>query len=405
MLLNVIFCNATFAKKKKTELCMFRLGLIGYGGFGRFLYHAWQQVTEVSLVAIADPVLHALPPGVQGYPDWQDLLAHADVEGVAIAVPPYLHATIACAAMEAGKHVLIEKPPALTFEEARRLQEIQTRTGRVAMVDFVLRYTPLVALVYRWCREGTFGKLRRVVVENYAQDATLPPTHWFWDPKQSGGILIEHGIHFIDLVQGCTTAQPVKVQGAGIWRTPEQMDRMLATVVYADGLMTTHYHAFAGPGFFEHTSLRFVFDLARLELTGWIPSKGHLTALLTESVAQQLQMLPFFQAIRQVPIEAVPDESRPEGWGLTHTPTDLHVCRFGEHTYTVDVLLEGTFTLPSSKGEIYQEALRAVLRDFVQAARHPHHRPQVTLQEGLASLQVALEASREAGLPVGYNGA
>uniref|UniRef100_A0A7V2B031 Gfo/Idh/MocA family oxidoreductase n=1 Tax=Rhodothermus marinus TaxID=29549 RepID=A0A7V2B031_RHOMR len=384
---------------------MFRLGLIGYGGFGRFLHHAWQQMTDVALVAIADLALPKLPAGIQGYTDWQALLTHADVEGVAIAAPPHLHAAIACAAMEAGKHVLIEKPPALTLEEVRWLQETQARTGRVAMVDFVLRYTPLVALVHTWCREGTFGRLRRVVVENYAQDATLPPTHWFWDPSQSGGILVEHGIHFIDLVQGCTSAALVKVQGAGVWRTPRQMDRMLATVVYADGLVATHYHAFAGPGFFEHTSLRFVFDLARLELTGWIPRNGHLVALATESVAQQLQTLPFFRTLRQLPVEAVPDESRPEGWGLTSTSTDPHVCRFGEHAYSVDLLLEGTFALSASKAEIYQEALRAVLQDFVQAIRHPDHQPRVMLREGLVSLQVALEASRQAGLPVGYNGA
>jgi len=376
---------------------MFRLGLIGYGGFGRFLHHAWQSLPDVSVVAVADPALETSPPGVRGVRSWEVLLADPEIDGVAIATPPHTHASIACAAMEAGKHVLIEKPPALTPAEMQRLQETQARTRRIALVDFVLRYTPLVALMQRWSQRRLFGPLRRVIVENYAQDATLPPGHWFWDPTRSGGILVEHGIHFIDLVNACTTAAAVHVTGYGVRRNAYQMDRMLATVVYEDGLIATHYHAFAGPGFFEHTSIRFIFDLARIELTGWIPRVGRLVALVSPEIETHLQELPGLQVVQREPVVALPDESRPEGWGLPGAELEGRSCvRVGTHVYHVDTFIEATFALTASKAEVYREGLRAVLRDFVQAITQPDHRPRILLDEALQSLQVALQAAAQA---------
>lgn len=378
-------------------MLMFRLGLIGYGGFGRFLHHAWQSLPDVHVVAVADPALDTPPPGVRGVRSWEALLADPEIDGVAIATPPHTHAAIVCAAMEAGKHVLIEKPPALTPIEAQRLRETQARTGRVALVDFVLRYTPLVALMQRWSQTRLFGPLRRVIVENYAQDATLPPEHWFWDPTQSGGILVEHGIHFIDLVNACTVAAPVHVAGYGVRRSTHQMDRVLATVVYEDGLVATHYHAFAGPGFFEHTSIRFVFDLARVELIGWIPRVGRLVALVSPETETHLQELPGLQVVQRVPVVDLPDESRPEGWGLTVAEAEGRSrVRVGTHTYHIDTFIEATFALAASKAEVYREGLRAVLRDFVQAATQPDHRPQILLDEALQSLHVALRAAEQA---------
>lgn len=375
---------------------MFRMGLVGYGGFGHFLHQAWQSLPNVQLVAVADPVATP-PPGIRGERNWQMLLADPTIDAIAIATPPHTHATIACAAMEAGKHVLIEKPPALTQAEAQRLRETQVRTGRVAVVDFVLRYTPLVALMQRWSHMGCFGPLRRVIVENYAQDATLPPAHWFWDPAQSGGILVEHGIHFIDLVNACTSATPVHVAAYGVRRNKRQTDRVLATVVYEDGLMATHYHAFAGPGFFEHTSIRFIFDLARIELTGWIPQAGRLVALVSPASQAHLQELPGLQIIQRVPVADLPDQSRPEGWGLSASMVeDRSHFQVGEHVYSVDTFIEATFALAASKAEIYQEGLRAVLQDFVRAATHPDGRPRVSLEESLRSLHIALEAQAQA---------
>ena len=94
--------------------------------------------------------------------------------------------------MEAGKHVLIEKPVATALSDAERLLEIRDRTKRVAAVDFMMRFTPLAEILARWTINKPFGDLRHATVENHAQDEFLPPDHWFWNSAQSGGILVEH---------------------------------------------------------------------------------------------------------------------------------------------------------------------------------------------------------------------
>ena len=93
--------------------------------------------------------------------------------------------------MEAGKHVIIEKPVATTSADADRLVEIRDRIGRVAAVDFMMRCTPIVEAIASWKPKLPFGRLRRVVIENHAQDETIDADHWFWDASQSGGILVE----------------------------------------------------------------------------------------------------------------------------------------------------------------------------------------------------------------------
>lgn len=87
--------------------------------------------------------------------------------------------------MEAGKHVIIEKPVATTSADADRLLEIRDRTGRVAAVDFMMRFTPIVEAIASWKHELPFGRLRRVVIENHAQDETISAGHWFWDTTRA----------------------------------------------------------------------------------------------------------------------------------------------------------------------------------------------------------------------------
>jgi predicted dehydrogenase len=217
-----------------------------------------------------------------------------------------------------------------------------------------------------------------VVVENYAQDETLPPEHWFWNPALSGGILVEHAVHFIDIVQSCVTTPAQRVDGIGLQRNTNQTDRMMATVVYEDGLVATHYHAFTRPSVFERTSMRFVFDLAQLDIEGWIPLSGRITALARSETRPALARLPGFQVVHE--------EILNDG---THTRR----LQSGGKTYEADHLIEGTFAIPMSKSDIYAACLQGLMADFVAAIHDPSHRMRVTLEDGLASLDMALRAT------------
>jgi predicted dehydrogenase len=376
---------------------MLRLGIIGYGGFGPFLHGAWAAMEGVEVAAVADADPRRDPGGVRFYPRWEDLVADPGLDLVSVATPPATHADIACAALEAGKHVLVEKPRATRREDALRILAARDRAGRVVTVDYMLRFNPVVEAVHAWCRNGSFGRLRRVVVENYAQDETLPPEHWFWDPERSGGILVEHAVHFIDLVNACTPAPPARVDGLAVRRNARQEDRVMATVLYEDGLVASHYHAFSRPGFFERTSLWFVFDLAQVEVEGWIPMAGRVTALVSPETEPALGRLPGFQPYRERDLAEVEDVSRPEGWGDGGqgggAPRSLSS---GGESYPATALVEGVFAVPGTKAQAYAGALRALLADVRAAIGDPRHRMRVTLQDGLASLDVALRAAAEA---------
>ena len=374
----------------------YQIGIIGYGGFGQFLHHAWQSMPEVKVSAVSDqnPANQPRDDQISFYQNWRDLLTDAEIDLVVVATPPVTHAEIACAALEAGKHVLIEKPLATTIADAERIAEAQRKTGRIAAVDYMLRYNPLIAVLAELSQNKILGELRRVVVENYAQDEVLPPEHWFWNRKISGGILVEHAVHFIDLVHLLSARTPQLIQGSTHRRSTGQEDIVTATILYDNGLIATHYHSFTRPGFFERTTIRLVFDLGEIELEGWTPLKGHLRALVDEQANDYLQKLPGLRVLESRKIDELADESRPEGWGNTSEEARLQrqqvQCR--GITYPVERLIIAEFSLGSPKRQVYAACLRALLTDLIASIADPSHQAKVTLEDGLKSLEIAVQA-------------
>ncbi len=375
----------------------FQVGIIGYGGFGQYLHQAWEGHTEVVVAATADAdPARQPPPAIRFYAHWQDLLSDPDIDIVSVATPCSSHVEIAVAALKHGKHVLVEKPLATTREGAREIIAARDAAGCVAAVNYMQRYNPLVQAVKALSDNDTLGVLRRIAVENYAADDQLPPQHWFWDLERSGGILVEHGVHFFDLADYLSGATPVQVNGSAARRPDGRIDRMQAGVQYDNGLLAGHYHAFNVPGYFEQTTIRLVFDLARIELTGWIPQQGRITALVaTENIAA-LERLPNFETISKTPVKDLTDESRPEGWGLSAEEAEAGqgvVC--GGVNYKADLMVEGRFKADGDKQAVYTGCLRALQADFLAAVRGD--RPvSVPLEHGLQSLDTALKATAQA---------
>ncbi|EST38263.1 hypothetical protein N566_08420, partial [Streptomycetaceae bacterium MP113-05] len=139
--------------------------------------------------------------------DWRALLARDDVQLVDICTPGASHAEIAIAALEAGKHVLCEKPLANTVAEAeamvRAARDARAR-GQVAMVGFNYRRTPALALARDLIARGRLGELRHVRVA-YLQDWLVDPAFplaWRLRRDQAGsGALGDLGAHAVDLAQ------------------------------------------------------------------------------------------------------------------------------------------------------------------------------------------------------------
>jgi predicted dehydrogenase len=348
-----------------------RVGLVGYGGFGRFLEAAWNALDGVEVAAVADPVQG--PDARPTYRDWRDLVARDDLDLVAVATPPATHAEIGVAALEAGRHLLVEKPVALTLADADRLIRARDASDRVAAVDFLLRFNPIVEALTAWARERPFGPLTRLVVENEAQGETMAPEHWFWDPAQSGGLLVEHAVHFLDLAAACSGAPPVRVEGWARRHADGRADRMMALVEHADGLLATHYHAFTRPAAFERTTLRFTFEAAEVECEGWVPMGGRVrtAARRTEVQEQALMRLPGVASVGAPAGSVAPSPS------VSAAESEAWAC----------------FALPGSKDAAYRVAVQAMVQDVRRAIADPAHAVRAPLEAGREALAVALAAS------------
>ena len=372
----------------------YKLGIIGFGGFGKFLYQAWSTLDSIEIAAVADLIHQETNiPTIKFYEKWEDLLANDEIEIVSIATPPSTHAEIACAAMKSGKNVIIEKPLALSVEDARKIISTRDETNVKATVDYMMRFNPIVEVLAGWKENRPFGKLNRVVVENYAQDEALPQDHWFWDRSLSGGILVEHGVHFFDLINFISGSEVKKVQGWQSERNEHMVDKVFANLEYENGLLASFYHSFSRPGIFEDTSIRLSYDLAQIELNGWIPLRGEVTALLNDNTFEDLKKLPGIRITEKQPIENIKDDSRPEGWGDINIGKKKGVVQSGGIEYRVEFLVSALFELDKNKSEIYKDSLRELIADFISVIEGDDKNKTLSLEDGLKSLETAILAS------------
>jgi predicted dehydrogenase len=188
-----------------------RAGVIGTGFIGPAHVEALRRLPNVEVAALADvdePTARAKAAalGVESaYGDWRALLERPDVEVVHVCTPNHLHAGMAAAALQAGKHVVCEKPLATASAEAEGLARLAAeRPRQAAAVHYNVRYYPLIRELKAMREEGFFGDLF-AVHGSYLQDWLFYPTDWSWrlDPALSGPsrAVADIGSHWMDLVE------------------------------------------------------------------------------------------------------------------------------------------------------------------------------------------------------------
>jgi predicted dehydrogenase len=186
--------------------------IVGTGFIGPAHLEAFRRIgIEVAGLVERDPetaVAKAAELGVkQGYPSLEAALADPQVDVVHLAVPNHLHAPFAKAALAAGKHVLCEKPLAMTSLESAELAALARESGRVAAVNYNLRFYPLVHEAREILRAGDLGRTF-LVHGAYLQDWLLHDTDWSWrlDPKAGGALraVADIGTHWLDMVSFVT---------------------------------------------------------------------------------------------------------------------------------------------------------------------------------------------------------
>jgi len=186
-----------------------RVGFIGAGWADRVQIPVFRlgglmpQAIAASAPANAARVAarHAIP---NVHDDWRALVENPAVDIVSICTPPALHAEIAVAALQAGKHVICEKPTARTVAEAETmLAAAQAAPNQLAIIDHELRFHPQRLHLRQLIKEGYVGTVLHVTLDRLGGDRLDATRPWSWwsDAEQGGGMLGAVGSHLIDLAR------------------------------------------------------------------------------------------------------------------------------------------------------------------------------------------------------------
>jgi len=235
-----------------------RIGLIGCGAVARRIHlpgFRASGIADVVAFAGGSPASATAAATEWGggavCENWREVLARADVDAVDICTPNSLHAEIAIAAAEAGKHVLVEKPIARTLAEADAMIAAARAAGVVMMTAHNVRFAPPFVAMRRAISQGRLGALRgfRAAFGHAGPEAWAPGAKWFLDPEAAGGgVLLDLGIHVADVLRAVLGEEIVEVAAMV---TPGDVERAaqvaLRTSSGALGSMHVSWDALPGP--------------------------------------------------------------------------------------------------------------------------------------------------------------
>ena len=203
-----------------TEGSTLGVGLVGYAFMGAAHSQAWRTAgrffdlplrPDMAVLCGRDAAATTAAAQRMGWrateTDWKELLRRDDVQLVDVCTPGDTHAEIAVAALEAGKHVLCEKPLANTVDEARAMvaaAEKAQAKGVRSMVGFNYRRVPAVALARRLVEQGRIGQVRHVravYLQDWIVDPEFPLVWRLQKDKAGSGALGDIGAHIVDMAQ------------------------------------------------------------------------------------------------------------------------------------------------------------------------------------------------------------
>lgn len=364
-----------------------RIGVIGCGGFGLFALQHFTQIPGVKLVGMAGTHREAALAAAKrfGIPDIEDveaLVNRVDVDLIYIATPPFLHYPQAMQALKAGKHVIVEKPLALTLEQADKMITTARDRNLLLVTNLMQRYNPIFDAIGRLIRSKALGELLHGYFENYASDEKLTPEHWFWDRSKSGGIFIEHGVHFFDLFEGWLGPGRV-VAAQRILRPGTSFEEQVhCTVLYNKAILVNFYHSFTQPDRMDRQELRLVFERGDVTLYEWIPIRVVIRAIADEKDTREIcDLFPGAQLdVTQI-------------YGSSY-----RACQGRHKSLDVYHLFQLTYGKGEEKWHRYGQLLRSLFQDQLTWIRNRGHVRKITEENGRNSLAMAIEADRLAQL-------
>ena len=203
----IISVNPGIPDGREMTMKKFGIGLIGCGRIAPNHARNIVELENAELTAVCDVIPEKAEKyrreyGGEAYTDYAQVLDRKDIEVIAIATPSGLHAEIGIAAAAAGKHVIVEKPMAMSLHDADRLIAACKHAGVYLAVCHQNRYNLVVRKLRQALEEGRFGKLTHGVasIRWYRDQNYFDQDDWHGTWAQDGGVLMNQSIHNIDLL-------------------------------------------------------------------------------------------------------------------------------------------------------------------------------------------------------------
>ncbi len=231
---------------------MIRVGLIGAGFIGRNHFNQYQKLGDRARVValcdkepdrragdwtkvggnIADAQGRMQDLGdIRQYADWRDLIADGDVDMVDICVPTFLHRDVSIAALKAGKHVLCEKPMALTAAQCDEMLAAAKKAKGRFMIAQCIRFWPECVFLKQTIDDRRLGRLKALHLRRQASVPDYSCDNWIVNPKLSGGASLDLHVHDVDFALWLL-GKPKAVYAQGYRRTGGGFDRIHALWEY-----------------------------------------------------------------------------------------------------------------------------------------------------------------------------
>lgn len=238
-----------------------KLGIVGVGVGGTEILRAIDDMAFIQLVAGADVVPETLArfanryPQAQTYSDPEKLFADSSVDAVWISSPNRFHAQHAISAARHGKHIVVEKPMAVSLREAAEMVEAADQNAVILLAGHTLSYTQPVRAIRKIIRSGKFGQLRALNIWSYSDWILRPRTSDELDFSQGGGVPYRQAPHQVDTVRllGGGLVRSVRAQ-IGQWLRERPIPGYYAAFMeFEDGTPATIVHN--GYGYFVTNEL------------------------------------------------------------------------------------------------------------------------------------------------------
>jgi predicted dehydrogenase len=393
----------------------YRVGIAGAGAFAAFLAGALAPLPEFQLAAVAgrtdekrqrvlDAYRHrrsdaALP---REYREAAELIRDPDIDVVILTTPPHLHAPLGELALTQGKHLLLEKPGALTSAALKRNARLATKQQRAFAVNLVLRYNPLVEAVEWILRHHLLGRVHHASLHNAAH--RVASGHWFWNRELSGGIFIEHGVHFFEVGRHWF-GEPEDARGFAAAEANGEQSRVWASVIHRSYTRQDHvqetrvptksavheyvpvqyYHGFTmeadAP---ESTQWKIHCAQGRIVLEGWIPQRLYIEGMLTAEQAERIDSL-----LDTVPTQPAADAGEQvRAWAASRLSPDVSEPDRTSSSSVSRLPYQRTLSLVDRQGW-YEAMAQARFLDFCRMIQNPNWSGLVTPDDAVADLALA----------------